>query len=226
MKILLIEDDPELGNGTRIALNERGFEVTWLKTIANAQLELATRSTDLILLDLGLPDGDGLTLLRQLRRELNTLPILLITARDSLHDRTTGLDSGADDYLVKPFALQELVSRVNALVRRSYAYTGEFLEVRELRIQESKMLATIRGDVLDLSKSEFAILALLVKRVDKVVTRQVIEEKVLVGGTDNMSNVLDVHMSNLRKKIGDGYIRTVRGVGYVIDREITAKADK
>jgi two-component system, OmpR family, response regulator QseB len=226
VKILLIEDDPDLGNGTRIALNEQGFEVTWLKTIANAQFELATRSTDLVLLDLGLPDGDGLTLLRQLRRELSTLPILLITARDSLHDRTTGLDAGADDYLVKPFALQELISRVNALARRSYAYSGEFLEVRELKIQESKMLATFRGDVLELSKSEFAILALLVKRIDKVVTRQVIEEHVLVGGTDNMSNVLDVHISNLRKKIGDGYIRTVRGVGYVIDRETTTKADK
>lgn len=218
MKILLIEDDFEFGNGVRIALIEHGFTVVWVRRLIDATTEVSNGITDLVLLDLGLPDGDGLSLLKRLRKEQKSLPVLLITARDSLDDRIKGLDSGADDYLVKPFALAELVSRIRALARRSYGYEGDVLSIRNLTIYESKVQVTRDDQLIELSATEFAILATLAKRLDRVVTRRTLEDQVLPGGIDNASNVLDVHISNLRKKIGDGYIRTVRGVGYVIDR--------
>jgi two-component system response regulator QseB len=223
MNILLIEDDIELGNGVRIALEDQGLHVTWVRRLQEAVQALDTTACDLVLLDLGLPDGSGLTLLTRLRRDKQVTPVLILTARDSLEDRIAGLDSGADDYLVKPFALAELLSRVRALARRSYGLVNETLEVRGLSLHEATMRVTVDGKAVDLSRSEFDLLCILVKRVDRVLTRRVLEEQVLQGGIHNESNVLDVHMSNLRKKIGAGYIRTVRGVGYVIDRVETAR---
>ena len=218
MNILLIEDDLELGNGVRIALEDQGLQVTWMRRLADAAQHLETRPCDLVLLDLGLPDGDGLTLLGRLRRDKQDTPVLILTARDALEDRLAGLDLGADDYLVKPFALAELLSRVRALARRSYGLVNQALELRGLVLHESTMRVTVDGQPVELSRSEFDLLCLLVKRADRVLTRRLLEEQVLRGGLGNESNVLDVHMSNLRKKIGPGFIRTVRGVGYVIDR--------
>jgi two-component system, OmpR family, response regulator QseB len=218
MNILLVEDDPELGSGVRIALVDQGFGVIWVRRLDEATRELEDSLTDLVLLDLGLPDGDGLTLLKRLRRDRKTLPVLVLTARDALDDRLAGLDSGADDYLVKPFALAELLSRIRALARRSFGFDGDALELRGLVLHEATMRATVDGAPVELSRSEFLLLCTLMKRADRVVTRRVLEEQVLPGGLNNESNVLDVHISNLRKKIGNGYVRTVRGVGYVIDR--------
>jgi two-component system response regulator QseB len=218
MNILLVEDDLELGNGARIALTDQGMTVVWVRRLADAVAALDNSLTDLVLLDLGLPDGDGLNLLKRLRRERNTLPVLVITARDALDDRLTGLDSGADDYLVKPFALAELLSRIRALARRSYGFGGDTLELRGLVLDEGTQRASVAGAAVELSRSEFLLLSALVKRADRVVTRRTLEQQVLPGGLSNESNVLDVHMSNLRRKIGDGYVRTVRGVGYIIDR--------
>jgi two-component system response regulator QseB len=184
---------------------------------------LASSVADLVLLDLGLQDGDGLSLLAHLKREKLRLPVLILTARDSLQERLLGLDSGADDYLVKPFALAELLSRVRALVRRSYGQEDESLELRGICVQEQTLRVLVKGEPVELSRSEFALLVALMKRADRVLTRRILEEQVLPGGGAE-SNVLDVHMSNLRKKIGEGYIRTVRGVGYVIDRQAPAKA--
>ena len=226
MNILLVEDDPELGSGVRIALVDQGFSVIWVRRLDEATHELDGSLTDLVLLDLGLPDGDGLTLLKRLRRERKTLPVLVLTARDALDDRLAGLDSGADDYLVKPFALAELLSRIRALARRSFGFDGEALELRGLVLHEATMRASVDGLAVELSRSEFLLLCTLVKRADRVVTRRVLEEQVLPGGLNNESNVLDVHISNLRKKIGEGYVRTVRGVGYVIDRAAPARGAK
>lgn len=220
MNILLVEDDAELGNGVRIALVDQGFEVVWVRRVAEAEHELEVGLADVVLLDLGLPDGDGLALLKRMRRDRTTLPVLVLTARDALDDRLAGLDGGADDYLVKPFALAELLSRIRALARRSYGFDGQALELRGLMLHEATQRATVAGQNVELSRSEFLLLATLVKRADRVVTRRTLEEQVLPGGLNNESNVLDVHISNLRKKIGDGYVRTVRGVGYVIDREL------
>ncbi|WIT13120.1 response regulator [Paucibacter sediminis] len=223
MKVLLVEDDLDLGNGVRMALAEQGMEVVWVRRLADAMQTLTNSVADLVLLDLGLPDGDGLSLLAHLRREKLRLPVLILTARDSLQERLLGLDSGADDYLVKPFALAELISRVRALVRRSYGQEDETLELRGICVQEQTMRVLVKGDPVELSRSEFALLVALMKRADRVLTRRLLEEQVLPGGSAE-SNVLDVHMSNLRKKIGEGFIRTVRGVGYVIDRQAPARA--
>ena len=219
MNILLVEDDLELGNGIRIALQDQAMQVVWVRRLSEAQRQMEDLAFDVVLLDLGLPDGDGIELLTRLRRDRQTTPVLILTARDALHDRLHGLDSGADDYLVKPFALAELLSRVRALARRSFGMVGETLEVRGLAMHLPTMRVTVADGDVELSPSEFELLGFLLRRLDRVVTRRTLEEQVLRGGSENVSNVLDVHMSNLRRKIGEGYIRTVRGVGYVVDRQ-------
>jgi two-component system response regulator QseB len=219
MNILLVEDDLELGNGIRIALQDQAMQVVWVRRLSEAQRQMEDLAFDVVLLDLGLPDGDGIELLTRLRRERQTTPVLILTARDALDDRLHGLDSGADDYLVKPFALAELLSRVRALARRSFGMVGDTLEVRGLAMHLPTMRVTVADCDVELSPSEFELLGFLLRRLDRVVTRRTLEEQVLRGGSENVSNVLDVHMSNLRRKIGEGYIRTVRGVGYVVDRQ-------
>lgn len=217
MKVLLLEDDLDLGNGVRVALLNEGMEVIWVRRIADAARYLESDACDLVLLDLGLPDGDGLVLLTRLRREKRRTPVLILSARDALDARLMGLDNGADDYLVKPFALAELLSRVRALARRSYGTDDGTIEVRGLTLHEPTRRAGVRGTPVHLSRTEFEMLSFLLKRVDHVVTRRFLEEQLLPGGMAKESNVLEVHISNLRRKIGDGYIRTVRGIGYVID---------
>jgi len=217
MNVLLVEDDMDLGNGLRIALADQGMQVVWVRRLEEAARAVDAGACDLMLLDLGLPDGDGMSLLARLRSEGRGLPVLVLTARDGLADRLRGLDGGADDYLVKPFALAELVSRLRALARRSLGPEAGTLELRGLRVHEPTQCVSVGGRVVSLSRSEYLLLTALLKRTDRVLTRRTLEEQVLPGGLANESNVLDVHVSNLRRKIGDGYIRTVRGVGYVID---------
>ncbi|MFH0131071.1 response regulator transcription factor [Variovorax sp. EL159] len=216
MKILLAEDDFDLATGIRVALQTQGMEVVWVRRIEEALRVLDTEGCDLILLDLGLPDGDGLSVLEQLRRDGARLPVLILSARDGLDDRLKGLDTGADDYMVKPFVLAELLSRVRALARRSYGGDGATFEVRGLWLHEPTQRVRVREMPVSLSRSEFKLLCLLVKRADRVVARRALEQLVLPNGQSQNSNVLDVHISNLRRKIGEGYIRTVRGIGYVI----------
>lgn len=217
MKILLIEDDLDLGNGVRIALSDQGMEVLWMRTLEQAGRALEHDNCDLVLLDLGLPDGDGVQLLGRLRGNRNALPVLILSARDALDDRLRALDSGADDYLVKPFELAELLSRVRALARRSYGFEDDTIEVRGLRLHAPTRRVSVAGRPLELTTSEYALLKTLLMRAGRVMTRRLLEEQTLPGNQTNASNSLDVHMTNLRRKIGDGYIRTVRGVGYVID---------
>ncbi|MBK5143908.1 response regulator [Budviciaceae bacterium BWR-B9] len=219
MKILLVEDDLDLGNGVRIALSDQGMEVVWLRQLSATLRYLETNLCDLVLLDLGLPDGDGLSLLTWLQRKRQGLPVIILSARDSLNDRLRGLDNGADDYLVKPFELSELLSRVRALVRRSYGFDGENLTIGDLKLNISTHRVCIQGKSLDLTASEYALLKTMLVRVNRVITRRQLEEQVLSGNPNNISNSLDVHMANLRRKIGDGYIRTVRGVGYIIEQQ-------
>ncbi len=218
MKILLIEDDMDLGNGIRIALTDKGMDVTWVRQLADAQSQLEQRGFDLLLLDLGLPDGDGIGLLAGLRRKREGVPVLILSARDALSERLLGLDTGADDYLVKPFELAELLSRVRALARRSYGFDGETLELRGIVLHAPTRRVTINGRLADLTGSEYELLRILMMRADRVVTRRSLEEQALPGAQANASNSLDVHMANLRRKVGEGLIRTVRGVGYVIDQ--------
>ena len=217
MKILVVEDDFDLATGIRVALQTQGMEVVWVRRIEDARRILDGEGCDLLLLDLGLPDGDGLGLLQHVRRAESRLPVLILSARDALDDRLLGLDNGADDYLVKPFVLPRAVA-LRALARRSYGSDGVTLEVRGLWLHEPTQRVQVNGQPVDLSRSEFKLLSLLIKRTDRVITRRMLEQQVLPAWQTHGSNVLEVHISNLRRKIGDGYIRTVRGIGYVIDQ--------
>lgn len=218
MKILLIEDDLDLGNGVRIALADQAFDVVWVRRKEDAIYQLQTAPYDLVLLDLGLPDGDGMSLVPHIRADFAGIPIIILSARDALEDRLRGLDEGADDYLVKPFALVELISRVRALARRSYGFENEVLEVRNICLDASTRRVTVSGKAVELTLCEYALLELLMVRADRVVTRHLLQERAIPGAGDNVSNSLDVHMTNLRRKVGEGYIRTVRGVGFIIDK--------
>ncbi|MCM7405752.1 response regulator [Enterobacter cloacae] len=216
MKILLIEDDLDLGNGVRIALADQGLDVIWVRRKEDALHQLAVCAPELILLDLGLPDGDGMSLMAYVRQQLKGIPVIILTARGTLQDRLSGLDAGADDYLVKPFVLAELLARVRALARRSYGYQNEAVEIRGLSLHVPTRRVMVSSRHIELTASEYALLETLMLRADRVLTRRFLEERIF-GAKENMSNALDVHMGNLRRKIGDGYVRTVRGVGYVID---------
>ncbi|WP_407434807.1 response regulator [Lelliottia sp.] len=216
MKILLIEDDLDLGNGVRIALADQGLDVIWVRRKEDALHQLDACVPELVLLDLGLPDGDGMSLMAYLRRQLKGIPVIILTARGTLQDRLCGLDAGADDYLVKPFMLAELLARVRALARRSYGFENEMIEIRGLSLHVPTRRVTVNARNIELTASEYALLETLLLRTDRVITRRFLEERIF-GAKENMSNSLDVHMGNLRRKIGDGYVRTVRGVGFVID---------
>jgi two-component system response regulator QseB/two-component system response regulator BasR len=218
MKICLIEDDLELGYALQSALKDAGQIVMWLRRATDARHWINETSFDAVLLDIGLPDENGLDLLRDLRRKGNVLPVLVITARDSLDDRLIGLDLGADDYLVKPFAVKELLARLRAVVRRTTGWNeaGEQVwKIKDLVLDDQCMSLTRCGVAIALSKTEFALLHALMRNPDQVLTRRELEAQAL---PDSDGQTLDVHMSNLRRKIGEGYIRTVRGVGYVVGK--------
>ncbi len=218
MKICLVEDDLELGHSVQSLIQDGGHEVVWVRRLTEARYWLAQLVFDAVVLDLGLPDGSGLELLRGIRQHDKQLPLIVITARDGIEDRLHGLDSGADDYLVKPFAGAELLARLRAVARRAKpgqdADAPEWL-LKDLRLDERRMLLTRGGTAINLSRTEFTILLTLLKLPDRVVTRRELEARALPNAD---SHALDVHMFNLRKKIGEGYVRTVRGVGFVLER--------
>lgn len=214
MKICLIEDDLDLGAALQAALEEQSYDVVWLRRAVDALRWLADQDFDVALLDIGLPDDSGFNVLREIRNRGDNTPVLIISARDALDDRLLGLDIGADDYLVKPFAIAELISRLRAIIRRANAMRDTAWHVRELEISEKQMLVQKNSVPLNLSPIEYGILLELMRHADQVVTRRKLIANCM---SDSEGQSLDVHISNLRRKIGNGYIRTVRGVGYVID---------
>ena len=219
MKIFLIEDDLAIGRALLSVLQDEGHAVVWVRMAAEVRARLAGEHFDAMLLDLGLPDGDGMALLRELRRDGLSLPVLVITSRDSLDDRLKGFNAGADDYLIKPFDIPELLVRLKAIVRRVHGAepAAQVWRIGDLTLDEARMLVTRGGVAVPLSRTEFALLAALVSEPDRVLTRSELESRVL---PHSEGQTLDVHVSNLRKKIGEGYIRTVRGVGYMVQREV------
>jgi two-component system response regulator QseB/two-component system response regulator BasR len=215
MKILLVEDDLELGRALHAVLLDDGFDAVWVRMAADARRLLAPDSFAAAVLDLGLPDGDGMALLQELRGGGDQLPVVLITARDALEDRLSGFATGADDYLVKPFDMAELLARLRAVLRRTLgasACTGQWT-CGALALDERRKAITCEGEPVALSRTEYSLLLALMQSPDRVVTRTELEHCALAG-SESMS--LDVHMSNLRKKIGERRVRTVRGVGYMI----------
>ena len=216
MNILLLEDDLAVGRALQLVLQDDGHGVVWVRLASEARQRIGDAGFDAALLDLSLPDGDGLDLLREARANGHTLPVLLITARDSLEQRLAGFDNGADDYLIKPFEIPELLARLRAVVRRAGRGEDARWTCRDLVLDERCMELSRAGAAIALSKTEYTLMRALLRGAGRVVTRTELEDHAL---PISEGQTLDVHMSNLRKKIGDGYIRTVRGVGYMVQHE-------
>ncbi|HVE09524.1 MAG TPA: response regulator transcription factor [Paraburkholderia sp.] len=219
MRILLVEDDDLIGSGVEISLSQAGYQVEWARDGHDADFALSTKEFGLLILDLGLPGRSGTDLLRALRAAGNAMPVLVLTARDTVADRIRGLDSGADDYLAKPFDLSELLARCRALLRRAQASGNEVMVWRDVTIDITAYTARRCDAEVELTAREWALLAHLVRHPGIPQSRARLEA--LLYGWDQgiESNAIQVHMSNLRRKLGHDLIRTVRGVGYAIDKE-------
>lgn len=216
MRLLLVEDDPMIGEALRAGLKRDGFTVDWVREARAAQAALRTAPLpfELLLLDLGLPGGDGLELLKSERQRGLALPVLIITARDAVSDRVQGLDAGADDYLIKPFDLDELGARIRALLRRRGARPPVVLEHLGVRLDPASHEVTRDGAAVALSPREFALLQLLLERPGTILSRAQLEERLYGWGEEVESNAVEVHIHGLRKKLGADFILNVRGVGY------------
>ncbi|KZX67530.1 DNA-binding response regulator [Alcanivorax sp. HI0033] len=214
MRLLLVEDDALLADGLQRALRAEGYTVDLVDRGDLVLPALAAGGFELVLLDLGLPGMDGMAALRALRQQDKQIPVIIISARDALDDRITGLDSGADDYLVKPFSAVELIARIRARLRRREAPGSEILTVGDLAIDAARFSVTRGGEPVNLSRREMSVLLQLVRHRGRVLTRDQLEQGLYGWNEDVESNALEVHIHHLRKKLGSGLIRTVRGVGY------------
>ena len=216
MRQLLIEDDDMIGRAVRQGLASAGFAVDWVTDARAAQLSLSTGVYDLAILDLGLPRGDGMELLKDLRQGGDSMPVLIASARDTVKDRIAGLEAGADDYVLKPFDLDELVARVRALLRRHAGSGSPVLRHGDLALDPVRKEVTLADKVVELSAREFAVLEALMQKPGAVLSRERLEEAVYGWGQEVASNAIEVHLHNLRKKLGSATIKNVRGVGYRI----------
>ncbi|WP_028451439.1 response regulator transcription factor [Chitinilyticum aquatile] len=220
MQLLLVEDDALLGDGIKEGLLDAGFTVEWLTDGLAAWHALSVpHQFDAVVLDINLPHMDGLTILKQLRAKPDAIPVLLLTARSQIDQRIEGLNSGADDYLPKPFALGELTARLQALLRRSHGHASETLSWRNIRLIPSKQQVLLDNQTLELTATEYRLLYLLMMNAPHYLSRTQLEEKLFGWQSELESNSLDVHLSHLRKKLGVDAIRNQRGLGWRMDAE-------
>ena len=217
MHILLVEDDLDLGASLVRALQQDGFTVQWLRRAHDAPLQLDDPGCSAVLLDQGLPDGSGMELLRRWRRAQAAAPVLVITARSALQDRLGGLDAGADDYLVKPFDIPELLARLRAVLRRTAAQSGEQWQFGALSVWPRKCQAQLGGQPLELTPREFQLLLALAQGGGDVVPKRTLAQRLEPLGDPMDTAALQVHISNLRRKIGAERVGTLRGVGYWLE---------
>lgn len=217
MNVLLLEDDLELGPALIRALERGGLSANWVRLIATAKEMLIKDCYSLAVLDIGVPDGSGLELLAWIRQQQIMVPVIMLTARSDVSDRVHALDSGADDYLPKPFAFEEFLSRSRALIRRGAGFVSRTLTIRDIRLDIESHLVWKGGVAVELTAHEFALLSHLAAKPGRVYTRANLEQSLGLMGTHE-SNVIEVHIHRLRRKLGPDLIRTVRGVGYIIDR--------
>lgn len=220
MRILLVEDDASLGEGLRTALRRAAYTVDWLRDGASALAAIRDGGVDLVVLDLGLPQMDGIEVIRQARRLGADVPILVLSARERASDRALGLDVGADDYLGKPFDARELLARVRALLRRTGGRADPILRIGALTLDPAGLAVTWRGRMLDLPRREFALLRLLMEQRGRPITRESAQQRLYGWDEDVASNALDVHIHALRKKLDPALIRTLRGIGYALDDKV------
>ncbi len=218
MRILLVEDDPMIGKTLQQALTQDGYAVDRVTDgeAGKAAISAARDAYAMVLLDLGLPRKSGLELLRELRRSGNRVRVLVVTARDAVADRVAGLDAGADDYLTKPFSLDELTARMRALLRRDIRREDNVLRHRDLALDTVSRAVMQNGNPVDVSAREFALLAALLERPGAALSKAQLEERIYRWGDEVESNAVEVHIHNLRKKLGSETIRTLRGVGYAL----------
>lgn len=214
MRILVIEDDKIIGEGLLTALTLEGYAVDWVMDKASATLAFETHAYDMLLMDIGLPDGSGLDLLAEIRAKRSEVPILMLTAYDKINYKVRGLDLGADDYLIKPFRLDELKARIRALHRRREGRSQPLLRARHIELNPATKKVSLKGEDITLGPKEFAILQLLMEKPDEVLSKQVIEDSMYGWGMEIESNTIEVHVSRLRKKLGKDVIETVKNMGY------------
>lgn len=217
MRLLLVEDDPLLGDGLRAGLALEGYTVDWLRDGNSAEAALQSGHYELMVLDLGLPGRSGMEILKGLRRRGSDLPVLILTARDAVEDRILGLDSGADDYMLKPFDLDEVAARLRALRRRHGGRADNAIHHGEITLDTAAHTVSQAGVPVELSPREFAVLELLLQNQGRVMSRARLEEDLYSWEGDVESNAIEVYIHHLRKKLGSALIRTIRGVGYIID---------
>ncbi len=217
MRILLVEDDAMVGKALALGLTRAGFAVDWVTDGRVAELALGNGVYDLAILDLGLPKVDGMAVLATLRSKGNGVPVLIASARDTVEDRIDGLEAGADDYLLKPFDLNELIARIRAILRRHSGSGLPLLSAGSIVMDLGRRLVTRDGEVIDLSAKEFAVLEALMQRPGKVLSRDELEEAVYGWKDEVGSNAIEVHLHRLRKKLGADAIKNIRGVGYKVE---------
>ena len=222
MRVLLLEDDPLLGDGVKAGLAQAGYAADWVEDGVAADLALKTGDYAAVVLDLGLPRLSGLELLRRMRASGDKTPVLILTARDAVEDRVKGLDGGADDYVVKPFDLNELAARLRALIRRSRGEAGPLLAVGEVQLDPAAHRVTLKGAPVELAARELALLQVFMLHAGRVLSREQLAERLYAWGEEIESNAIDVHVHHLRRRLGAKTIRTVRGVGYLMPREQSA----
>jgi DNA-binding response OmpR family regulator len=216
MQILLVEDDQSLADGLCKALRNEGFVTNHVAEGRSALHVVDTEPPDIVVLDLGLPDMDGLDVLKSIRRRNAELPVLILTARASIDARVSGLDSGADDYLAKPFETPELIARLRVIERRLSTTKDNRIQAGDVIIDTVSQQVLLAGESIDLPRREYMLLKTLMENIGKVLTRQQLENKLYAWGEETTSNALEVHIHHLRKKLGSRLIKTVRGVGYTI----------
>ncbi len=218
MRILLVEDDRMIGESVHAALKQDGHAVDWVRDGRAADAALSAESFDLVLLDLGLPQRDGLDVLLALRDRKGTTPVIILTARDAVADRVRGLDAGADDYLVKPFELDELTARMRAVMRRHSGRAQTAIELEGVSIDPTTREVTLRGESVLLSAREYAVLEALMLRPGAILSRAQIEDRLYGWGEEIESNAVSVYIHQLRRKLGADFIHNVRGVGYYVGK--------
>ena len=219
MRILLVEDDALLGDGICVGLTQAGFTVDWVRDGKAGLAAVSAGWHELIILDLGLPGISGQELLSSLRKDGHDIPVLILTARDTVDQRIAGLDAGADDYMTKPFDLDELSARLRALLRRRSGRAAPLLTHGDIVLDPAAHATTFHGEAVNLSHREFSMLQLLLESAGRVLSRQHFEENLYGWDEEIESNAIEVHIHHLRKKLGADLIRTVRGVGYTIDKQ-------
>ena len=218
MQILLVEDDQSLANGLCKALRGEGFVTNHVAEGRAALHAVSVQPPDIVVLDLGLPDMDGLDVLRSIRGSGSTIPILILTARSSIDARVSGLDGGADDYLSKPFEIPELIARLRVIERRLSTTPEAAIEVGDVRLDTLSRQVFFKNEPIELARREYTVLKSLVENCGKVRTREQLESGLYAWGEEISSNAIEVHVHHLRKKLGSDFIKTVRGVGYTVQK--------